>query len=193
MFKLRITGDLGFEFWNGVPDYEGIYQVSTYGRVMNCNGKILSLKKKKDGYLSVNLSKCGDTKTYLCHRIVGFVFIPKWSIEYSQINHKSEVKTENQVWNLEWCTPKYNSNYGTHKEKLRIASTGRIMPKEGVRKTADKHKKPVGAYLNGVLVQRFNSAQDADKENENYNYVSISAACKGRLKTYRGYVWKFLK
>lgn len=102
------------------------------------------------------------------------------------------MKTDNRVENLEVCTAKYNSNYGTHPDKLRKANTGRTMPQYGVEKAAEKHKKPVASYRNGVLVKRYNSAADAHREDPNLSYVSISAACHGRLDTYRGLEWRFI-
>lgn len=41
------------------------------------------------------------------------------------MNHKDECKDNNCADNLEWCTSKYNSNYGTHKEKLSASLRGR--------------------------------------------------------------------
>ena len=58
---------------------------------------------------------------------------------------------------------------------------------------AEKHKKPIGMYKDGILIKRFESAADAERENNNYKNMSISAACNGRIKTYRGYEWKFIE
>lgn len=56
----------------------------------------------------------------------------------------------------------------------------------------EKISKPVGAFKNGVLIKRYKSATAASREDDNLNYISISAACHGRLKTYRGFIWRFL-
>ena len=192
------------EEWRDIEGYEGYYQVSNKGRVRSIDriiegrwgfilakGIMLNQKTTTYGYKEVGLSKNGKVKHFLVHRLVAMAFIPNPN-NYLQINHKSEVKTENSVDNLEWCDAKYNSNYGTHNEKLRVSNTGRVLPKYAVDIMAEKHKKPVAMYKDGVLVKRFDSAADADRENDDFNYVSISAACKGRLKTYKGYTWKFV-
>lgn len=48
------------------------------------------------------------------HRLVALAFIPNPN-NYPQINHKDEDKGNNNVDNLEWCTAKYNMNYGSVK------------------------------------------------------------------------------
>lgn len=71
MFKLCITGDLGFEVWKDIPGYEGYYKASTYGRIKSLsrnttNGKILKQAKDSNGYLVVSLSKNGKVKKSPC-------------------------------------------------------------------------------------------------------------------------------
>lgn len=181
------------EIWKDIKGYEGLYKISSLGRVWSCrSNKELKQKQSKYGYMKVNLCVDKINKTYNVHRLVAESFIPNPN-NLPQVNHRNEDKTCNIVDNLEFCSAKYNSNFGTHKDKLRIASTGRKMPKYGIEKAAEKHKKRIGMFKDGVFVNEYNSAADASRDNENYNYVSISACCCGRLKTYRGYEWKFIK
>ena len=194
------------EVWKPVAGYEGCYEVSNLGRVKSVerlvngkNGKchpvkerVLSQRKMETGYMTVHLSVNGEDERLSVHRLVAKAFLSNPN-NYPQVNHKDENKENNAVWNLEWCDAKYNSNYGTHPEKLRIASTGRKMPRYGVEKVIEKISKPVAAFnKNGEEVMRFKSAADADRINKNLNFVSISAACNGRLQTYRGLTWRFV-
>ena len=111
------------EEWRPVVGYEGLYEVSSYGRVRSVDryvkvgygsyrlhkGKVLSPAKNKYGYLAVNLqagNRCN------IHRLVAEAFIPNPD-NLPQVNHKDEDKTNNSVDNLEWCSRKYNCNYGT--------------------------------------------------------------------------------
>lgn len=101
------------EIWKDIPQYEGLYQVSNYGRVKNVNtGKIKAQSIAGNGYQRVHLYKCGKDRNEYVHRLVAMAFIPNPD-NLPQVNHKDEDKANNIVDNLEWCSAKYNMNYGS--------------------------------------------------------------------------------
>lgn len=119
------------EEWKPVVGYEGLYEVSSLGRVRSLDryvknnysywlrkGKVLSPEKNKDGYLLVSL--CCNGKRYLrtVHRLVAEAFIPNPD-NLPEVNHINEDKSNNRVENLEWCTRKYNINFGTARIRRR--------------------------------------------------------------------------
>lgn len=133
------------EIWKDIKDYEGLYQVSNYGRVRSLDrcdnmgrfmdGHILSIGDNGNGYKHVGLSKNGLQKTEYVHRLVAKSFIPNPN-NLPQVNHKDENPNNNCVDNLEWCTNKYNNNYGNHKVRLSESHTG--------KKLTEEHKKNIG-------------------------------------------------
>ena len=114
------------EEWRPVVGYEGLYEVSSYGRVRSLDrfyyrlhkGKVLSPTKDRYGYLTVTLNCNGKSKTIKIHRLVAQAFIENPD-NLPQVNHKDEVKSNNCVDNLEWCSAKYNNNFGTRQERYR--------------------------------------------------------------------------
>lgn len=96
-----------------VVGYEGLYGITSCGRVWSyTSNKFLSITKNKFGYPQVLLWKNNKCKSFRVHRLVATAYIPNPD-NLPQVNHKDEVKTHNWINNLEWCTAKYNTNYGT--------------------------------------------------------------------------------
>ena len=106
------------EIWKDIKGYEGLYQVSNFGRVKSLHGKekILKPYHKSTGYIQVILCKNYKTVARMVHRLVAEAFIPNPENK-SQVNHKDENPLNNVDSNLEWCSATYNINYGTRNHK----------------------------------------------------------------------------
>lgn len=116
------------EIWKAIPGYEGFYEVSDQGRVRSLGRVIVGRNGKKykcccrvlqqhfDRYYSVELWIRGSRKRINVHRLVAMAFVPNPK-GYNVVNHKDEDSKNNKVENLEWCTTKYNLNYGTARER----------------------------------------------------------------------------
>lgn len=185
-YRLRIMGDLGFEFWMDVPNFEGYYQDSTYGRVKSilrktecpqCGGcrtvpeRILKPRKDKYGYLYLDLNKNGKAKTFKVHRIIADTFIANFNNE-NQINHLNEVKTDNQVWNIRYCSASENINWGTRNERIQ--------------------KKIIQYDMDGKFIKEWDSGTIASRELGLYN-SNLVECLKGRRKTAGGFKWAYKK
>lgn len=113
------------ELWRSVPGYEGIYEVSDNGNVRSLDrmiyratgkpffkkGKILRAGVDTNGYYYVNLYRDGVPRHESVHRLVATAFVDNPQ-KYPVVNHINEDKKDNRPCNLEWCTEKYNTNYG---------------------------------------------------------------------------------
>ena len=109
------------EHWKVIEEFPD-YEVSDKGRIRRrtsakstYKGKIKKTYINNVGYECVTFKK---DKIYsrTVHRLVAIAFLPKPD-GCNEINHKDENKLNNTVENLEWCTHKYNMNYGTLKER----------------------------------------------------------------------------
>lgn len=94
------------------------YEISNYGVVRDIKTKAIKNQTiaSKKGYKLV----CINGKQYLVHRLIAITFIPNPN-NYPQVNHKNEIKTDNRVENLEWCTNEYNERYGTKAKRVSAA------------------------------------------------------------------------
>lgn len=169
------------EVWKDILGYEGLYQISDKGRVKSLwFGKELILKPLKDGwgYLFIYLCKNRERKMCKIHRLVSKAFIPNPQ-NLPQVNHKDEDKTNNSVQNLEWCSVKYNNNFGTRTQR------------QAEKMINGKLSKPVLQYtLDGELIREWKSTMDVQR-NLGYFQTSISACCLGKYKSAYKFVWKY--
>lgn len=112
------------EIWKTIEGFEN-YSVSTYGRVRKTKTKKIMHQQINNGYLYIRLNKDNKRVPLRVHRLVAQAFIPNPD-NCPCVNHKDENKTNNCVENLEWCTHKYNLNYGTIRERIASAQPNRV-------------------------------------------------------------------
>lgn len=107
------------EQWATVSGFEGLYEVSDFGRVRSCErdcmdatsgkknrkvfNKLIEGHDDGHGYLQVQLNKDGKTYVKYIHRLVAEAFIPNPENK-PEVNHKDGKKFHNEASNLEWCT-----------------------------------------------------------------------------------------
>lgn len=135
------TADVAPVVWVPVLGFNGLYEVSSLGRVRNQKGEIMKQGIKRTNgtcYKSVRLWKDGKYHTKYIHRLVAEAFIPNPD-NLPFVNHKDEDGTNNFIDNLEWCTREYNVSYGTAKER-------RAKKIRGVPHT-DEHKQKISDGL----------------------------------------------
>lgn len=158
--------------WKAIEGYEGLYEVSNTGEIRNAKGKIKKASLKKGvntNYKEISLWKDGKNKRFLVHRIVAEAFIPNEN-NLPMVNHKDEDKTNNFVENLEWCTEKYNSNYGSGKQRH-----------------AKKVSKAVVCIETGeVFLSQLEAGQKIS-----VSHRHISDCCKNQRHTCGGYHWRY--
>ena len=169
------------EIWKDIKGFEGRYMVSNMGRVKSLNyrrtgkEKILKGRNSGYGYLQVQLCKDGKVKKYLVHRLVATAFLENPQ-NLPVINHKNEIKSDNRVSNLEFCSYSYNNTYNGRAKKVG-------------KKTAEKLSKPVIGInkISGLIIE-FPSTREASRQLDIHN-GNICDCCNGRKKSAGGYIW----
>ena len=182
------------EIWKDITGYEGLYQVSNLGRIKSLkkyHGK--SLRKEaiikqhltKKNYYKVVLSKDKINKNVEVQRVVAEAFLNKKdfkcyptedrnliNIDKLEVNHIDENKINNKVENLEWCSRKYNANYGERGKKA-----SKSLGKKIIQYTKDEE-----------FVKEWESIKEAT---EKLHLYGIGRVCRGKAKSSGGYIWKY--
>lgn len=185
------------EIWKDIEGYVGLYQVSNLGRVKSLericwNGqgyyklkeRILKHHNDRLGYARVTLCKEGICIGCSINREVARAFIENKN-NYPCTNHKDENPRNNHVDNLEWCTYKYNNNYGTARE--------RSVQNTDYKAIGKAKEKPVAQYtLAGSLIKYWDRALDIQKV-LGYENSAIAKCCNNRQASAHGFMWRYVK
>jgi len=187
-----MSKEIEVEYWKDIKGYKGLYQVSNLGRIKSLERitkyqnskrrvkeKIKGTFTGKKGYERVELSKNGQNRKYNVHTLVAKAFLNKKS-EKSEVNHINGVKTDNRVENLEWCT---------HTENIQhMIKCGRKVTYKGKDHKGSKEVHQYDKNMN--LIAIYESSGEASRKT---GFLSghIREACRGTLKTYKGFIWKY--
>lgn len=110
--------------WKDVVGFEGLYRVSSDGRVEGLDrvikridgraytvkGRKMTIRKNDDGYSIVKLSKNDNSRYYTIHRLVALAFLPNPQ-GLDEVNHIDYDRTNNNICNLEWISHGDNVRY----------------------------------------------------------------------------------
>lgn len=160
------------EMWKDIPDYDGDYQESNFGRTKSFkNGKEKILKPyiTPKGYLSVGLFKEAKGKKKYIHRLVAELFIPNPENK-PQINHIDGCKLNNHFENLEYLTDKENLD---HAVKIGLIKSGEDnyqakLTAEQVREIRKLYVKGRSGFDYGGLAEKFNVCESTIQRVVNY-------------------------
>ena len=175
------------EIWKDIIGYDGIYQISNYGRVRSFSrmkkGELVSPnpEKTRRGYLRVNLHKDNSVKRYSVHRLVAEAFIPNHDKSKNVINHIDFDVSNNHVENLEWVTQRENVQHAMKNGRIGGNKFGSL----------NHHARKVIQYeKDGTFVKEWDCIADASRFYKTY-HSNISSCCSGKTKTSNGFIWRW--
>ena len=178
--------------------YEGLYKVSNLGKILSLNynktgkAKLMNPGDNGCGYLRVNLSKNGETKRCLVHRLVAETFLPNPEGKPC-INHKIQGKKGKKInmvffntdgsidkerTTIEWVTYKENNNYATRNERISKAMTN-----------GKKSKRVLQFSLSGDLIREWPSTQECGRNG--FDQGAVAKCCRGEISHYKGFRWMY--
>lgn len=148
------------EIWKPISGWEGLYEISNHGRVkslarLTSTGnrsvpeRILKHNVMK-GYHCVTLQYAGKHKVYRVHRLVIGAFGEQQPSDEHEVNHIDGDKANNCIENLEWVTPKENTDHAF--------DTG-LRPRKDRPETVEKKRK--------ALLRRYEDPTEHERVSEN--------------------------
>lgn len=191
------------ERWIDIIGFEGVYQISDHGRILTtgrvvlCAAKpgyrkvvkqgIKKLRVNKYGYQDVRLWKNSKSYPYSVHKLVAIHFLDD-RMGRMYINHKDGIKTNNHYLNLEWCTPKQNTDHAI-RTGLKKSRTKESFCTKEINAIIKRFSKPVYQCLeDGCVINSFQSIKIASEHlrvSPNSLYTAIYRGSKSH-----GFYWK---
>lgn len=168
--------------WRDIPGYEN-YSVSSDGRVYS-KRRCIELKQtvSRFGYPRVVVANSNGRYTAPVHRLVAMAFLPNPK-SLPQVNHINEVKTDNRVENLEWCSCAYNINYGHRNETV-------SRKLKAVKEATTARPVEQVDLDTGKVVKTWKSMREAAR-NFGIGHQNIRSCCIGERKRMKGYGWRY--
>lgn len=115
------------EVFRDIPNYEGLYQAGNLGNIKSFrlkNPRLLSQKKRKDGYIQVRLYRDNIGKSFKVHQLIAMTFLKHVPNGHELIvDHIDNDKTNNSVSNLQLITQREN----TSKDRYRIKYSSKYL------------------------------------------------------------------
>lgn len=193
------------EIWKPVVGYEGLYEVSNFGRIKaplkivrsgkmmrKYQERIITPQHNKQGYLSVSLYKNGKSKRHLVHRLVMLAFVPN-AENKPHIDHINTIKDDNRLENLRWATPKENANNEITIEYMKTAHSSDCYRRglETKRKNGARNA-PVKVFQyskEGLLIAEYQSESEAEAS-LGIPGTNISKVLNDHTLSAGGYMWR---
>lgn len=187
------SSSLNGEIWKDIVNYEGLYQISNYGRVKSIpRGRrlyvvILTILTDKYGYTKVALTRDRKSTQFTIHRLLSTAFIPNPENKPC-VNHINGIKNDNRIENLEWCTYSENILHAFRVLKRRSPNGGR-----GKIGALSKNSKPILQMdKDGNPIRSFAGASEAQRLTGMLS-TFISSCANKKCKTAYGYKWEYIK
>ena len=180
------------ETWKDIEGYEGLYQVSTEGRVSRIKGdsfRILKGNRLPNGYLTVGLSKNNKAKTRTIHRLVAIAFIENINVLAQEVNHKDGNKQNNSMENLEWVTKSENEQ---HSFKV-LGKKMPELPNKMRGKLGKLHNRsiPIQQFtISGEYIRDWECASQVQRE-LGITKSNVSMCCNGNRKSAGKFIFKY--
>ncbi len=186
------------EEWRDVIGYEGLYMVSSYGRVVSLERKVSNGKsfrvvpfalktpsiindrpnyKRHEYHLYKNKR---ERRAITCHRLVAMAFIPNPN-NYPSIDHLDGNPFNNHKDNLRWCNNVINMNNPITKRRISEAKKGKYNTLKSM---------PVVRISENGDVKLYASCMEAKRDG--FTHSSVLQCCKGILSHHRHFKWMFL-
>lgn len=192
------------EIWKPIIGYEGLYEISSLGRIKRLYREIhrhkMGLLVLRERILSPGLNKgyprmilcdaLGGKTNYSIHRLVANAFIPNPEGKPC-IDHINGIRTDNRVENLRWCTIAENNGFELARKHI---SDGKVGEKNGMfgrsGKKSPSHKPVLQYDLDGNFIRKYYGIMEAQRET-GVQFKNISKVCHGERNSAGGYFWKY--
>ena len=183
------------EIWKEIPNYEGLYEASTYGNIRSIqyHGKKrikLLRKTKKNGYYSVKLRKWPDVEMSVSvARLVAITFVE--NIENKPyVDHIDGNKLNNNITNLRWVTPLENTNNPNTINNLLNKLVAYNKSEKKRKRNKELFGQPVIHYdENMQIISEYESISEAARK-LNTTTTCIWRVCVGERKTHKKQIFR---